>query len=269
MATPLKLKCRCGWVGNFDTSQLGIELACPDCQRGIYITDDPAEFANRNVGSQEFAFADDDPLIDEGVSEEPVEAAPPPSRRRRAPGKVGSAARTRTKRGKTMSAIKGAPDLQQRIRPGSVMERESSNIGPVILIVIGVVVVAGGAWFFLHQQQQEASLSEVRAVASRVMSRVVDRKFVAVAENFSNPAELERLENGLESLFAAGPATMKFFEDDEMAGLLATPSSFGSSYHIYGQDRGYRVRLDMVYENGKWKVGKIDLRRLTAAEWSP
>ena len=140
------LECRCGWKHGFSPQEKGLQLECPECSRDLLVTDDPVEFRNRNVGAQEFQFAE------ESDDEPGLESAPPPP----------ASAPTR---------IRGTAPLLGGRRPGPSRRKARRaarkvrlGAGPLPWVLVGaLVIVLVGGWAIAGSKrvEEEARATEL------------------------------------------------------------------------------------------------------------
>lgn len=273
MTDSLELHCRCGWAGSFERSQEGLTLPCPQCSREIFVTTNAVEFRNRNVGPEDFAFAED-----ETVAEKPAgktASGPPPARRRAPPGAAPREKGRRVSAPRRREAVppKGAPapdwSWMER-QPRHHRRRAGAPAGgltfAIVLVCVGVVALAG--FLYYASTMREQSIDQARALAKSVADDLGSGLFANAGRHFAQRGKMEDLRSELDKLHAAaGPKiswrlARTWFPD----GTFTKPATYSARFDLEVGDDIYELRLDLNRSTGKWMVEKAGLHALTPAE---
>ncbi|MEM7164971.1 MAG: hypothetical protein AAF581_05865, partial [Planctomycetota bacterium] len=250
----IKLQCRCGWGASFEDNQKGMSLVCPECSREILVTTDVAEFRNRNVGDDDFAFAteDDDTTVPEAGS---ADTAPKHSSRR-----SGGPRRRGSKR--NMDANPWDYDRRSRTRGRAVAAQKSWTSHPAVIGAI-LLAVVGVGYLVVNSMSRDQGYEKASLVAKQVAGVLKKQGFRAAREHFAERDVYDKL---VEDFGDVAKDEMIF----EAQRLKGEPAVDGTTYHAvyrfdYG-DEAFRLSIHLGPSPQEWKVVKAGFRRLTAGE---
>ncbi|MCI0651833.1 MAG: hypothetical protein L0Z55_08110 [Planctomycetes bacterium] len=236
MSNRVNLACRCGWKSTFAESQIGLTLSCPECARSFYVTADAAEFANRNVGEQDFRFDDGDLARDRGGSG----AAPGAAGGVRG---AGVRARSRTVRAPNQGFV--ATD-RKRMAPPKHGDRNRRATW-IALAAVLVAAIAGYIWYRVGlRNSQEA---QARATADQAIEILKRRARVDAESVFENAAVMEVLMQAFEGWSAGGER----LEHRRRRERFAYPD-YHADYRVQVAKLEYEVKLDLRSGPRGWQV---------------
>ncbi|MEE8143322.1 MAG: hypothetical protein V3T77_09505 [Planctomycetota bacterium] len=249
MSKPLLLKCRCGWKGNFGPQQRGLTLNCAECDRELYITDDPVEFLNRNVGDQDFS------LLDEDFSEAPPMKGAPPQRRP-LPGE---------------GLVTAGPSRRRR-RELARRERRRFGLKPLPLVILALTVVGGIVLGLVAVENRKQALANAHRLAREIGEQLALGHYTATEARFLSRQTARKLARELEAYRSGGNLLhvtfleTEFLETEAKRGTFLKPATCSAIYHVNKEKSGHRLRLILVPEQQGWKVRDYSLQALTRAE---
>ena len=263
MSDSLELTCRCGWRSEFGASQIGMDISCPSCGRDFFITEDPAEFLNRNVGSEDFAFADgedeDEPIVPVPAPGTPASAPSAPVRGARPPRPI--APRRGPRHGGTERV---GEEHTGRFRAGSrTPVRRSKSWAPVI-VGVGLLAAAVGIFALLSRENHEKAYRAARHALREVVDDIAARRFTETARQFTERRDADTLQTELKKLARDGTRDWKLDELSEKTsggGLFREPNAYSASYEFLAGEKPYLCHFDLVRQNDRWKVSSCRVER--------
>lgn len=251
----IRLTCRCGWSKEFSTGQLGLTLPCPECDRDIFVTDNPAEFANRNVSKVDFALEEDESLDD--LTPDLPEA--PPQRIK------GSKQGVRYQ-------DKGIPkyaqyDAAQRGRQRRDFAKKKSSTGLVVMLLCVLLLTVGYVAYSV--MNKEDALGDARHVATQLKKHLSNGNIGSSRELFATKSEFREFQEdlvavGLESLMTVELVQLEEDFSDESFSKL---NEYAVVYRVEVGDPPHRLKLTIGREGGgDWLITKCSLRQFTVGE---
>ncbi|MFN0060164.1 MAG: hypothetical protein ACKVX7_17035 [Planctomycetota bacterium] len=255
MPYPLQLRCRCGWEHEFQAPQAGQQFSCPRCERGLLVTEDPAEFLNANVGGQDFQFSEDP-------------AAPAEST-----GAIGIYRKQTARRRARGAATAITPHGRGRTGSHGAASPKAKSLGPILIwLGLGVIVVLGLA--FMTYAGRTARVDAVDAFAARVAAGLNKLNGLQPAEAYASAELLRRLVLELQERSAATGDTR--FERHALRvpqGYFSGPDDCtlvlrGIAINKDGRRIGTEVALHSSYTKNGWRVDHYKIEALSAVQLS-
>ena len=158
MAKVLRVRCRCGWRGQFGAEQLGLSTECPECGREIYVTTDLAEFKNRNIGGDDFAFSEEPGAAEAAAEEQASTAKQAPTSSKRSRGKRLAAGQKAQY--KSSMPRWAAIDRSSRSHGRARVSNRASSVASHPLFLLTLVVVLLGAGYLIYSKLDRKSTEE-------------------------------------------------------------------------------------------------------------
>ncbi|MCA8962412.1 MAG: hypothetical protein KDC38_17930 [Planctomycetes bacterium] len=246
----ITLTCRCGWSRDFDESQLGLSIHCPQCDRAFPITEDEVAFLNGNIGAPDLAFADGAEVAEE---DRPISTRSPRPN-------LGSS------RSPSASVSYRPPTGSRRMREMKSKQRAASgrrSTLPIVGVVAGTLLVVGIIFFSLQSQDRERRLKAADAKGAEVMRSLESPTLALAIQQFGT--SLEKLEEDF------GAVRKKLGHIHFEKHRVDAPEKGGLDsvtivYHAIERSQGYQCELDLDWTSSGWKVATYRLRALNPAE---
>lgn len=259
----IELQCRCGWGNSFDDAQQGLSLNCPECNREILVTSDAAEFMNRNVNDDDFAFAADDE-DDEPIVEAPQQAAPkrPLPGRARTSGKPRPAGKTRAPGKRNAKVQSWDHDRRSSARGRVSVVQKNWAAHPAVLAAIFLAILGVG-YLAYSAMTRSGGMEKAAVTAQNAAEALKNQNFTAAREFFVNKKVLD----ALAAQFSGLVSDEVIFQSKRIRGGVASDGeTYRAIYRLDHGDRAYRLSLHVGAEPGVWKVVKSNFRELSAGE---
>ena len=297
MSEPLDLTCRCGWLGHFNTAQIGMTIACPECERSVLITDDAALFRSKNIGDDDFSFMED---LDEQARNDELprgaspHAALPPKIGRLASARVGPAAKAprrgaggrgsgargagRGRRGKAGGGARSsAPAYHAAAPPGGrrsgptrsqrktrhQLGRQSRGSRILLWVALGgvlTVVSVGGCLFYAWSLANQIGSGVLVAV------EIAEGAVAGIQEQhghyFERPGAYTDFCREVQRIKGEDPDISVMFAD----AVVSSADRFDVKVDLIQSGTTHRITFDMVRRDHDWVILRHSVEKLSAAQ---